>query len=114
MRVLTILVLALLLPDSKIQQPKEKLVYFGFEKHNETPDDVLRSSIMWGIPPLCADWRPTLRPEDADYQVLFGVDDMTLINRWGRVLYTGSTGPLYLPHGEPGGTRVNICKLTGE
>jgi hypothetical protein len=114
MRVLTILLLALSLPDSKIQQPEEKLVYFGFEKHDETAEDVLRLSLIWGIPPLCADWRPTLRPEDADYQVLFGVDNVTLINRWGRVLYTGSAGPLYLPHVKPDGPGVNICKFTGE
>jgi hypothetical protein len=107
-------VLALLLSDSKSQQTKEKLVYFGFEKHNETPEDVLRLSRIWGIPPVCADWRPTLRPEDADYQMLIGVDKVTLISKRGRVLYTGSAGPMYLNQGKPDGRGVNLCKLTGE
>lgn len=68
----------------------------------------------WGTTPPCAHWRATLNRRDADYQVLFGIADVTITDRRGQVLYSGGQGVLYMPHGNPDGTGVNICKLTGE
>jgi hypothetical protein len=44
--------------------------------------------------------------------VLFGNAYVTIIDRRGEVLYNGGQGVLYLPHGNPDGSGVNICKLT--
>jgi hypothetical protein len=96
------------------QQPKTKLIYFGFDNHAESPEDVLRLAKMWGDKPPCPHWRATIKKEYADYQVIFGTADVTIIDRKGQVLYSGSQGALYLPHGNPDGTGVNACKLTGE
>jgi hypothetical protein len=112
-RVFPIFVLAVLLADCKIERPTH-LVYFGFANHTETPEDVLRLVKDWDTPPICPQWRATLNRGEADYQVLFGTADLTLIDRRGRVLYNGGWGPLFLPNGNPNGGGVNICKLTGE
>jgi hypothetical protein len=107
-------VLALLLMGCKSEQHKVTRIYFGFVKHNETRDDVLRLANQWGYPPICPLWRATTNREHADYQVLFGTSDVTLIDRRGRVLYSGGLGPLFQPHGNPNGGGVNLCKLMGE
>jgi len=114
MRVLLIFVLAVLLVGCEAEQPKTKLVYFGFDKRDEKPEDVLRLAKEWGTSPVCSHWRTTIKREESDYQVLLGVADVTIIDRRGQVLYSGGPGPLYLPHGNPDGSGVNICKLTGE
>jgi hypothetical protein len=114
MPVRPIFVLALLLAGCKSGHPKNTLIYFGFSKHDEKPEDALRLAKQWGTPPICPQWRVTLNRGEADYQVLFGSTDLTLIDRRGRVLYDGGFGPLFLPHGNPNGGGVNICKLTGE
>jgi hypothetical protein len=105
-------------PISKLEKPKEdtktKLIYFGFDNRAETPEDVLRLAKMWGDNPPCAHWRATIKKEYANYQVIFGTADVTLIDRKGQVLYSGGQGVLSLPHGNPDGTGVNICKFTGE
>lgn len=114
MRALSLFVLALLLMGCKSEQPKSTRIYFGFVKHDETRDDVLRLANQWGGTPICPLWHATTHREHADYQVLFGTTEITLIDRRGRVLYNGGWGPLFLPHGNPNGGGVNICKLTGD
>jgi hypothetical protein len=106
-------VLALLLAGCGTDQPKTKLIYFGFDNHEEKPDDVLRLAKTWGSNPACPQWRATIKREEADYQVLFGAADVTITDRRGQVLYSGGTGVLYMPNGNPDGSGVNICKLTG-
>jgi len=96
------------------EKPKTKLIYFGFDDRSEKPEDAIRLAKTWGEHPLCPRWRATIKREDADYQVLFGSSDVTIIDRRGQVLYTGGTGVLYLPNGNPDGSGVDICKLTGD
>lgn len=112
MRLLSAFVLALLLAGCETEQPKTKLVYFGLDNHAEKPDDALRLAKMWGSNPVCPHWRATIKREEADYQVLFGTADVTIIDRRGQVLYNGGTGVLYAPNGNPDGSGLNICKLT--
>jgi hypothetical protein len=95
-------------------EPKTKLIYFGYDKHNETPEDVLRMAKEWGNPPPCANLRVTIKKEEADYQLLFGTADMTLIDRRGRLIFNGGIGALYLPHGNPDGSGINLCKMMDE
>jgi hypothetical protein len=96
------------------KSPKTKLIYFGFDNRSEKQEDLLRLVRDWGNSPLCPHWRATIRRDAADYQVLFGIADVTIVDRRGEVLYNGGIGVLYLPHGNPDGSGVNICKLTGE
>ena len=93
---------------------KTKLVYYGFDNRQEAPEDAIRLAQTWGNDPPCPHWRATINRKDADYQVLFGNVDITITDRRGAVLYSGGQGILYLPHGNPDGSGVNICKLTGE
>jgi len=92
---------------------KSKLIYFGFDDHSEKQEDVLRLIHDWGNK-VCSNWQATISEKDADYKVLFGAATVTIVGRRGEVVYNGGIGPLYLPHGNPNGTGVNICKLTGE
>jgi hypothetical protein len=93
---------------------KTKLIYFGFDDRSETPNDVLQLAQTWRSNPPCPHWRATVSKKDADYGVLFGVANVTITDRRGEVLYSGGQGVLYLPHGNPDGSGVNVCKLTGE
>jgi hypothetical protein len=95
-------------------KPRTKLVYYGFDNRKEAPDDTVRLVQTWSNDPPCAHWRATINRKDADYQVLFGNVDITITDRRGAVLYSGGQGVLYLPHGNPDGSGVNICKMTGE
>jgi hypothetical protein len=95
-------------------QPTTKLVYFGFDNRAEGSEDIIRLAKTWGDHPPCPHWRATIKKEEADYELFFGVADVTITDRRGQVLYTGGTGVLYMPHGNPEGSGVNICKLTGE
>lgn len=113
MRRLPAFVLTLLFSGCGTEQPNTKLVYFGFDDHAEKPADALQLAKTWGGTPVCAHWRATVKREEADYQVLFGTADVTIIDRRGQVLYSGGTGVLYAPNGNPDGSGVNICKLTG-
>jgi hypothetical protein len=89
-----------------------RLIYFGFESHQETQDDIMRLAKTWGSPPPCSNWRVTINRQEADYQILFGDYDFTVIGKRGEVLYTGGLGVLYLPNGNPDGSGVNLCKMT--
>jgi len=111
-----LLVLALSMAGcaTKPEQPKTKLVYFGFDNHAEKAENALQLAKIWGEHPPCPHWRATIKKEAADYEVLFGTADITITDRRGQVLYGGGTGVLYQPHGNPDGSGVNICKLTGE
>lgn len=94
---------------------RTKLVYFGFTDHSETGHVASRLADIWGHDKVCTHWRPTLNENDADYKVLFGSSgDVTILGHRGEVIYTGSGGVLYLPHGNSDGSGVDICKLTGE
>jgi hypothetical protein len=104
----------LLLVGCDNQRPKTKLIYFGFDNRAETPGDVLRLAKTRGNTPLCPHWRATIKKEYADYQVIFGTAVVSIIDRKGQILYSGGQGVLSLPHGNPDGTGVNVCKLTGE
>jgi hypothetical protein len=100
---------------SHLAESNTKLVYFGFTDHSETQQDAVRLADIWGHDKVCAHWRPTVSEKEADYRVLFGSSgDVTILGHRGEVLYTGGEGVLYLPHGNPDGSGVNICKLTGE
>jgi len=96
------------------EKPKTKLVYFGFDDRSETPADVMRLVTTWGEKPPCEHWRVTIKPQEADYQILFGTAYVTVVDRRGEVLYHGGIGAIELAHGNPDGSGVNICKLTGE
>jgi hypothetical protein len=89
-----------------------KLIYFGLDDHSEKQEDVLRLIQNWKK--VCPNWQATISEKDADYKVLFGTATITIVGRRGEVVYNGGIGPLYLPHGNPDGSGVNICKLTGE
>jgi hypothetical protein len=93
---------------------KTKLVYYGFDDRKEVPEDAIRLAQTWSNDPPCSHWRATINRKDADYQVLFGDTDITIVGRRGEVLYSGGQGVLYLPHGNPDGSGINICKLTAE
>jgi hypothetical protein len=108
-----LLVLAAILGCER-EKPKTKLVYFGFDNRAEKQQDALRLAKIWTESPPCPHWRATIKKEDADYQVLFGIDDVSIVDRRGEVLYNGATDVLEMPHGNPDGSGVNICKLTGE
>jgi hypothetical protein len=97
-----------------IAETRTKLIYFGFDDHLEKPQDVVRLGEVWGGNKVCSHWRSTVNEKDADYRVLFGSSTLTIIGRRGALLYTGGQGVLYLPHGNPDGSGVNVCKLTGE
>jgi hypothetical protein len=90
------------------------LVYFGFADQSEKQGDVLDLAKTWAGNPPCPHWRATIDKKNADYVVLFGVTDVAIISRRGEILYSGGQGVLYLPHGNPDGSGVNVCKLTGE
>jgi hypothetical protein len=97
-------------------EPKTKLIYFGFDDHSERRADVMEMAATWtGNSKVCPHWQATVSEKDADYKVLFGkVQTVTIIGRRGEIIYSGGPGPLYLPRGNPDGSGVNICKLTGE
>jgi hypothetical protein len=111
MRALSIFALTLLLVGCK-SQPKTKLVYFGFAKHDETPANALQLAREFGEHPLCPHWRATLNREQADYQVLFGNGDVTIVDSHERILYSGGTAIMYLPQGNSNEYGIDICKLT--
>jgi hypothetical protein len=95
--------------------PKTKLIYFGLLDHSEKADDVVQMAKEWGHSPPCPNWQATIKKDEADYEVLFkDVGQVTIIDHRGRLIYAGGTGPLYLPHGNPNGTGVNLCKLMDE
>ena len=100
--------------NTEPQQPKIKLIYFGFDNHGEKASDVLQLAKTWGEHPPCPHWRATIKREEADYELLFGTTDVTITDHRGQVLYSGGTGVLYAPNGNPDGSGVNICKLTGQ
>ena len=75
-----LLLLILLLVGCDNQRPKTKLIYFGFDNHPETSEDALRLAKTWGNTPACLHWRATIKKEYADYQVIFGTADVTLID----------------------------------
>jgi hypothetical protein len=96
-----------------------KLVYFGFDDGSEKTEDAIQLAKTWGgSSPPCPHWQSTINKKDADYQVLFGgrveIEKVTVIGRRGELLYSGGVGVMYAPHGNPDGSGVNICKLTGE
>jgi hypothetical protein len=94
------------------EQSKTKLIYFGLDDHSEQPQDAVQLAKTWSD--RCPNWRPTINKKDADFQVLFGnAETVTIIGRKGELLYSGGEGVLYLPNGNPDGSGVNICKLTG-
>jgi hypothetical protein len=100
---------------TKSRSENTKLIYFGFDDHSEKQEDVLRLAETWGgNKKVCPHWRATVSEKDADYKVLFGTAIVTIVGRRGEIIYSGGIGPLYLPHGNPDGSGVNICKLTGE
>lgn len=104
--------------EPRLQKPADAnaLVYFGFDDHSEKPEDVARLAETWGESKhkVCPHWQATVSEKDADYKVLFGAATVTIVGRRGEVVYGGGIGPLYLPHGNPDGSGINICKLTGE
>jgi hypothetical protein len=95
-------------------KPKTKLIYFGFDNRAESQADVIQLAKTWSASPPCQHWRATVERSEADYQVLFGDSDVTILDRRGAVVYSGGQGVLYAPNGNPDGTGTNICKLTGE
>jgi hypothetical protein len=98
------------------QKAKTTLIYFGFDDHSEKQQDEIELAKTWGgAAPPCSHWRSTINEQDADYRILFSESQMlTIVDRHGVVLYNGGQGVLYLPHGNPDGSGVNICKMTGE
>ena len=58
--------------------------------------------------------RVTIRKEEADYELVFAIEEVTTDDRRGRLHYTVNPGPLCLPHGNPDGTGVNLCKPMDE
>jgi hypothetical protein len=100
------------------EKASTKLVYFGFDDSSEKTEDAIQLAKTWGSSPPCPHWRSTINKKDADYQVLFGggvgIEKVTVIGRRGELLYSGGVGVMYMPHGNPDGSGVNICKLTGE
>ncbi|MHB8501839.1 MAG: hypothetical protein ACYDCG_11220 [Candidatus Acidiferrales bacterium] len=98
------------------QDQKTALIYFGFDDHSEKQEDVIRLAETWGEnkKKVCRHWQSTVSEKDADYRVLFGTATVTIVGRRGELVYSGGIGPFYLPHGNPDGSGINICKLTGE
>ena len=118
-RILPLVLLCVGLVSCTEEKAKTKLIYFGFDDRSEKPEDAVQLAKIWGTDNrLCAHWRSTINKKDADYQVLFGgragIEEVTIIDRRGTLLYSGGTGVMYSPHGNPDGSGVNICKLTGE
>jgi hypothetical protein len=95
-------------------KPKTKLIYYGFDDRSEKSEDTIYLAQTWANAPPCPHWRATINRKDADYQVLFRDVNITIVDRRGQILYNGGPGVMYLPHGNPNGSGVNICKLTGE
>jgi hypothetical protein len=93
---------------------KTQLVYFGLDDRSENSEGAIHLAQAWGNNPPCPNWRATIARENADYQVLFGVADVTVVDRKGKVIYSGGQGVIYAPHGNPDGSGVSLCKLTGE
>ena len=94
---------------------KTKLIYFGFNDHSEAKDQAAKNHLAdtWRHS-VCPHWQATVSEQDADYKLLFGLNQtVTLLGRRGEVLYNGGVGVLYAPHGNPDGSGINICKLTG-
>jgi len=57
--------------------------------------------------------RSTIQPETANYQVLFGNTESTIVDGLGEVLYHGDQDIMEMPYSNQDGSGVNICKLTG-
>lgn len=113
------LVMAAALSGCDDEKTHTKLVYFGFDDSSEKTEDAIQLAKTWGGSSApCQHWRSTINKKDADYQVLFGgrveIEKVTIIGRRGELIYSDGVGVLYAPHGNPDGTGVNICKLTGE
>lgn len=111
---LTLLVSLSVLVNCENAMPKTKLIYFGFDDRSEKTQDTIQMARTWGENPPCPHWQTTITKDEAEYQVLFGDADVTVIDRQGRVLYSGGQGVLYMPHGNPDGSGINLCKLTGD
>jgi hypothetical protein len=80
-------------------KPKTKLIYFGFDNRSEKQQDALRLAKVWTDNPPCQHWRATIKKEDADYQILFGTADISIVDRRGEVLYyNGANVETLRPH----------------
>ena len=114
MRKALLLSVVMCLTSIYCDRSKTKLIHFGFDDRSETPNDVLQLARTWSDSPPCPRWRATVDRKASDYELLFGTADLTILNRRGEVLYSGGQGVIYLPHGNPDGSGVNVCKLAGE
>jgi len=92
---------------------KTSLVYFGFDEDSEKPEYVIELAKTWSNSPPCPNWRVTVDPKAADYRVLIGDVDVTIVDRQGQVIYSGGQGVMYT-NSNIDASGVNICELTGE
>ncbi|HXA78084.1 MAG TPA: hypothetical protein VNV41_13215 [Candidatus Acidoferrales bacterium] len=91
---------------------KTSLVYIGFDDHSEKSAGVIELTKVWSSSPPCPDWRVTIDPKKANYLVLIGNVDVTIMDDHGRVIYHGGQAVMYDGNTDASGT--DICKLTGE
>jgi hypothetical protein len=108
-----VMVLLAALLGCEQKKPQTKLVYFGFDNRAEKPEEMIRLAEIWKDNPPCSHWRLTIKPETADYQVLFGTTELTIVDRRGEIVYHGDQDVMETPYGKPDGSGVNVCQLTG-
>jgi hypothetical protein len=92
---------------------KTSLVYLGFDVRSKRPEKVIELLKTWSSSPPCPHWLVTIDPRAADYRVMVGDVDITIIDRQGQVIYSGGPGVMY-DSGNTDRSGVNVCKLTGE
>ena len=90
---------------------RTSLVYFGVDDPSEKPEYLQELIKTWSGGPLCPNWRATLDPKAAEYRVLLGDVDLTIVDRQGQIIYSGGQSVMYADTDASG---INICKLTGE
>ena len=90
---------------------RTSLVYFGIDDPSEKSEYVQDLIKTWSGSPPCPSWRATLDPKAADYRVLLGDVDLTIVDRQGQIIYSGGQSAMYAGTDASG---INICKLTGE
>jgi hypothetical protein len=90
---------------------RTSLVYFGIDNPSEKSESLHELIKTWSDSPPCPNWRVTLDPKAADYQVLLGDVDVTIVDRQGQIIYSGGQSVMYAG---TDGSGINICKLAGE
>jgi len=95
------------------EKPKTKLIYFGFDNRAEKQQHALRLAKIWTESTPCPHWRATIKKKTLITKCYSG---LTVSASWAgeEKCFTMARPTFWKCHGNPDGSGVNICKLTGE